>query len=210
MIRNYTIRAVLLDYGGVIAEEGFRDGLYAIARLNGHRPEPFYQQAQAAVYSSGYVTGRGSNADFWLTMRDAFTLQQNDAELNHIILAHFILRPSVIKAIRRLRQDGIVCGILSDQTDWLEQLDARDHFYFEFDRVYNSFRLGKGKKDGSLFDDVVRDLGINAGDILFIDDHPGNVERACRHGLHAIECRKVECILSALKSCVLQPPGNGN
>lgn len=33
------IRAVLFDFGGVLAEEGFRIGLRAIARLNSLDPE---------------------------------------------------------------------------------------------------------------------------------------------------------------------------
>jgi hypothetical protein len=35
------IRAVLLDFGGVIAEEGFQQGLYAIADKFGHDRESF-------------------------------------------------------------------------------------------------------------------------------------------------------------------------
>ncbi len=69
--------------------------------------------------------------------------------------------------------------------DWLDRLDARDGFYREFDRLYISYRLGKGKADATLFDDVVADLGVRPAQALLLDDNLGNVERARARGLDA-------------------------
>jgi putative hydrolase of the HAD superfamily len=80
----------------------------------------------------------------------------------------------MLDLVRRLRARRYITGILSDQTDWLDQLDARYHFPELFDHVFTSFRLGKGKRDPSLFDSV-----------LFIDDDRGNVARACSRGLRS-------------------------
>ncbi|MFB6260713.1 MAG: hydrolase, partial [Thiohalorhabdaceae bacterium] len=60
-----SIRAVLFDFGGILAEEGFRDGLAFLAEHHGQDPDQVLGQAMDAVYSSGYVTGTGSEADFW-------------------------------------------------------------------------------------------------------------------------------------------------
>ena len=78
-------------------------------------------------------------------------------------------------------------GILSDQTVWLDQLDQRDRFYREFDQLFISYRLGKGKRDASLFDDVAADLDLSPSRIVFIDDNQGNVKRACSRGMNGIE-----------------------
>ena len=51
------ITTVLFDYGGVIAEEGFREGLLAIARNNGLDPDAFYQGVCRIIADSGYLTG---------------------------------------------------------------------------------------------------------------------------------------------------------
>ena len=45
-----------------------------------------------------------------------------------------------------LRRGGFLTAILSDQTDWLDRLEARHHFFGHFDRVFNSYHLGKGKR----------------------------------------------------------------
>lgn len=54
--------------------------------------------------------------------------------------------------------------------------------------MYCSYRLGKSKREASLFDEVVADLGVRPAEVLFLDDDPGNVERACGRGLKALRC----------------------
>ena len=92
----------------------------------------------------------------------------------------------MLDLVRRLRTGGYVTAILSDQTHWLDELDARHHFTDAFDRVYNSFHLGKGKRDPSLFADVAADLGLPPSALLFVDDDLGNVNRARAAGYQAI------------------------
>lgn len=179
-------RAVLFDFGGVLAEEGFRAGLYEIATRQGFDPIRLHQLAMDAVYDSGYVVGRGSEADFWNLLRQRAGLQGEVAHLSGVILRNFTLRPAMLETVRRLRRQGYLVAILSDQTDWLERLDARYHFYREFDRVFNSYRLGKGKRDPSLFDDVVTLLGVTPEEALFVDDLAENVARAESRGLQGL------------------------
>jgi putative hydrolase of the HAD superfamily len=199
-----TIRAVLFDYGGVLAEEGFREGLISIARQQGLDPEAFYQTAQDAVYDSGFVSGKGNEADFWRYMREHFSLQGNDATLTTEIMQRFVLRLPMVALVRDLHRRGVLVGILSDQTVWLDQLDQRDRFYREFDRLFISYRLGKGKRDASLFDDVAADLGLSPSRIVFIDDNQGNVKRACSCGMNGIEFISEEDCLVRLEALLGQ------
>ena len=182
------IRAVLFDFGGVLAEEGFRAGLHTIARLNGLDPESVHRKGIDVVYESGYVTGSAKETDFWKLMRSRFHFNEADTVLTDIILDRFTLRPEMIDLVRDLRGHGLTCAILSDQTDWLDRLDQRDDFYREFDRVYCSYRLGKSKREATLFDDVVADLGVRPAEAVFLDDDPGNAERARSRGLKALCC----------------------
>jgi len=180
------VRAILFDFGGVLAEEGFGDGLKALAREQGLAVEDMTAEGMRAVYDSGFVLGRGTAADFWALMRRRTGLQGEDSDLTTRILEGFIVRPWMLELVQQLRAKGYVTGILSDQTDWLDRLDARYHFYRLFEPVYNSYYLGKGKRDPSLFTDVAADLGLAPAAILFIDDNPGNVARAEAMGLKTI------------------------
>jgi putative hydrolase of the HAD superfamily len=198
-----TTRAVLFDFGGVLAEEGFSEGLEA---LRGEQHLPVADMTQAgmhAVYDSGYVTGQGTEADFWNLLRERTGLRGDDAALTKNILDGFVVRPWMLELVQRLRSLGYLTGILSDQTDWLDRLDAGQHFYRCFDRVYNSYRLGKGKQDPSVFSDVAADLGVAPQQILFIDDNEHNVERARSAGMHAIHYRDRKGFLDELDRWLL-------
>ncbi len=191
---------MLLDFGGVIAEEGFRLGLEAIARRHEIDPAGLQREAEEAIHDTGYLTGRGTEDAFWERLRLRTGIAGTDDALADEILRRFVMRPRMIAAVRALRRQGVVVAILSDQTDWLERLDARDRFFLEFDRVFNSYRLGKGKRDATVFDDVVRDLGVPAAETLFVDDTPGHVDRARSRGLAAVLFRSEDAFLSELSA----------
>jgi putative hydrolase of the HAD superfamily len=177
------VRAVVFDFGGVIAEEGFRAGLHAIAIRFGLDPDTFYQAATEAVYASGYITGTGSEADFWQQLRAGFGITGPDRELRFEVLKRFVPRARMLATVRAIRKRGHITALLSDQSDWLDLLDGRYHFFTEFDYVFNSYHLGKTKRDASLFDDTVRVLNVPAPQVLFIDDNPDHVKRATGRGL---------------------------
>lgn len=183
---NQSIKAVLFDFGGVLAEEGFHNGLVAMASEQGLNVDDMPGTAMQAVYDSGFVLGRGTAADFWALMRERTGLKGEDAALTKRILDGFIIRPWMMELVRQLRVQGVITGILSDQTDWLDRLDEKDHFYDAFDHVFNSYYLGKGKQDSSLFTDIAAVLALPPSAILFVDDNADNVARARGAGLQAI------------------------
>lgn len=183
---SQSIKAVLLDYGGVIAEEGFRNELAAMAREQGLDPRTVMLAARRLVYESGFVLGWGTEQTFWAAMRADAGLRGGDAELTQRVLDAFVLRPWIIERVRAWRARGYVTGILSDQMHWLDWLDTRDGFFRHFDHVYNSYHLGKGKRDITLFDDIAARLALPPAAILFVDDLASNVERARKSGWQAI------------------------
>ncbi len=184
--RGKRLRAILFDFGGVLAEEGFREGLKALASRFGLVQEDVYGEGAEAVYVSGYVLGRGSEESFWRLLCQKTGLPPYTPDYTEAILDRFILRPAMLEAVSGLRRGGFLTAILSDQTDWLDRLEARHHFFGHFDRVFNSYHLGKGKRDPSLFSDVAQSLGIESAEALFIDDNAGNIERASAMGLKTI------------------------
>ncbi|HSH13765.1 MAG TPA: HAD family phosphatase [Desulfurivibrionaceae bacterium] len=174
---------VLFDFGGVLAEEGFAAGLRAIALSQGLDPEEFFHQVERIIYDCGYVTGRNSEAGFWALVRRECGISGSDEELTGEIQRRFILRPGMLAKVRALHARSIRTGILSDQTDWLEQLDQRDHFLAAFDPVLNSYHLRRSKREPETFRQVTRLLGVEPGRILFVDDNAGHIGRAFALGL---------------------------
>ena len=184
-----SITAILFDFGGVLAEEGFRNGLQSLASEQHLVVENMPEEGMRAVYDSGFVVGRGTAEDFWALLRQRTGLQGEDNQLTQHILEGFVVRPSMMKVVGELNERGFLTGILSDQTDWLDMLNDQYQIYNNFNHIFNSYYLGKGKQDPSLFSDVAAYLNLSPTEILFIDDDAGNVARAraCGYqGLHYI------------------------
>ena len=180
------IDVVLFDFGGVIAEEGWKEGLKEIAKANGLDESKFLQDAIDTIYATGYLLGKATEHRFWSALREKTGIKEDDALLKKEIFSRFLIRDWMIDLVKKLRAKKITVGILSDQTDMLDKLDQRFHFFQWFDHVFNSYQVGKGKRDISLFDDVARALGTSPEKILFVDDDPGHVDRARRKGWKAI------------------------
>lgn len=193
------ISVVLFDYGGVLADEGFRDGLVALAKEQDLDAAAMPAEGMKAVYDSGFVLGRGTAADFWALMRERTGLQGDDDVLTDRILSGFVIRPWMIERVQQLHEQGYVTGILSDQTDWLDRLNKKNHFFDAFDHVFNSYYLRKGKQAPSLFTDVATELGVAPGEILFIDDNASNVARARDMGMQVLQFIDKEIFLLELK-----------
>lgn len=173
----------MFDFGGVLAEEGFRQGLMAIAARFGLDPQDFFHTATEIIYASGYVTGKARESDYWALMRQQTGISGTDQELTGEILGRFIPRPQMLAHVQKLRTKGYLVAILSDQSDWLDRLNKQYDFFKYFDAVFNSYHIGKTKRDQTLFRDILSQLNLHANQSLLVDDNPGNIERAGKVGL---------------------------
>lgn len=181
-----SIQAILIDFGGVIAEEGFREGLRAIGARWKLDPDTFFKTVDALIFETGYLTGEADEGMFWNAVRAKTGITENDIALRDEILKRFVIRPDMLAFVERARSASIQVALLSDQTNWLEEIDRSINLYWHFDRVFNSFRTRKSKLDATVFRDVCRELGMAPERTLFIDDNIGHINRARGEGLQVI------------------------
>jgi len=192
------IDTVLFDFGGVLAEEGFRDGLAAIGRRSALAEEDVVRMGHELVLETGYVTGRARESLWWDALRTEAGIRGTDESLRREILERFVIRPRMLQLADRLRSGGIAVGILSDQTNWLDEIDERFGLYGRFDYIFNSFHMGKTKNDPAHFDDVLSLLNREAPQVLFVDDNAGHVGRARSRGWNALLFRDEAGVMAAL------------
>lgn len=192
------IDTVLFDFGGVLAEEGFRDGLAAIGRLSGRPEEEVVRMGHELVVTTGYVTGRAGEKRWWEALRAEAGIRGPAESLRGEILERFLPRQRMFDSAERLRSRGYTVGILSDQTNWLDELDGLHGIYGRFDYVFNSYHMGKSKNDPTHFDDVLKLLNRPGRQVLFIDDNAGHVERATDRGWAAMRFQDEGDVLRAL------------
>ena len=86
----------------------------------------------------------------------------------------------------RETRETLPVTLLTDQTNWLYDLDLRDGLLAEFDHVISSYEEGFSKRDPEIFRIACQRLDIFPEEGIFFDDNPGNVERAVDFGLRAV------------------------
>ncbi|MBI4680305.1 MAG: HAD family phosphatase [Nitrospirae bacterium] len=186
------LKAVIFDFGGVMADEGFRKGLKTIGIKNGLNPDNFFKIAEELIYQTGYITGTSDESTFWNTLREKTGVTETDKELREEILKRFALRTKMINLVKKLRSSGLATAILSDQTNWLDDINQKQPFYHHFDYIFNSFILKKSKKDPSIFRDACYAIGFKPEEVLFVDDNIENIKRALSAGLKVVHFKNMD------------------
>jgi HAD superfamily hydrolase (TIGR01509 family) len=195
----YKIRAVYFDLGGVYYTEGFMEGLFAIARKHGLDEEEFYRTATEVIFATGYVRGEVPEAKFWDQLAETAGIGVNLFAEREIILTSFKPLPGMQELATRIR-DQVFLGLLTDQCNWLYELDERDDLLIAFDTVVNSYEEGYTKRDMEIFRIACQRFGLLQEEIAFFDDNPDNIDRANEFGIRAFlfeNADKTERILTA-------------
>lgn len=177
---------ILLDFGGVVAAEGFRAGLEAIGGEYGLDPAETFRLGKEIVFDGGYVVGAVDEAAYWDEFRRRTGIAAPDEVLRRYILDRFRPYPEMLAALNHLRQRGYTLAMVSDQTNWLDELDQRHHFFPLFHRVFNSYHHGRSKREHRFFTEVLAELRCPPERAIFLDDDAGNVERARSVGISTI------------------------
>jgi putative hydrolase of the HAD superfamily len=198
------LSSIFFDFGGVLAEEGFREGLIAIAREAGREPSEIVPTAYEMAWTTRFVVGGCDEAGFWRAFRKATGIVADDADLTETVLSRFVPRPFMFAVADAARAAGLATAILSDQTEWLARLDARHDVFSHFDQVFNSYHHGTSKREAAFFQLALAAMGVAAGESLFIDDAPHNTELAASLGFKTILYRDRESFFAELAA--LCPP----
>lgn len=147
--------------------------------------------------------GQVDEAAWWQDLRATTGVTGSDEALRQEILPRFTLRPRMMDIVLTLKDAGLRVAVLSDQTNWLDELDAALRFSAPFERVFNSFHVGLHKRDPECFRNALNETGVAPENALFIDDARRNVELARQEGLFAIYFQEQGAFEEEL--CLLAP-----
>lgn len=183
------LRAVIFDFGMVLTgppDAKAHDELLRITGLEAERFESFYW-ADRHAYDEGKLTGLG----FWQKLvRDAGLNLPDSAieELNRWDARMWTtVDPAMLAWQQQLKQERILTAILSNLGDSvLESLQREFEWLSSFDALVWSYQLGVAKPDPAIYHHALKLLGTAAGETLFIDDKPVNVDAARALGMKAL------------------------
>ena len=184
-----SLRAVVFDYGMVLTGPQDPEARAALLRITGlphERFEPLYW-ADRDAYDEGKLTG----LDFWQKLIGDAGLELPpgaDAELSLWDARMWTtVNPAMLAWQLELKQRGFLTAILSNMGDnVLENMQRTFDWLPRFDVLVWSYQLRMVKPDPAIYRHVLKELGTQPEETLFLDDRAVNVEAAQALGMQAI------------------------
>lgn len=183
------LRALILDYGGVISLPQDPENLGNLLRSLSMDGNDFHEayRKQRAPYDRGQVSGE----QYWSAVLRDLGRSPQDADLAHLVQedVHSWTRLSqdMIQFISARRSQVHKLAVISNMTfDTLAYMRRHFDWLALFDALCFSCELGINKPEREIYQACLRQLALRAGECLFVDDSARNVHGAREAGMHAI------------------------
>ncbi len=194
-----TLRALVLDFGGVISRTLFETHALSEQAL-GLAPGTLtwrgpFDVAGDALWRA-MQAGEISERDYWATRsREVGRLLGEDWPQMQTLVQRArgaepaaVIRPEALAAVRAVKAAGLGLAILSNELDLFYGADfrARLPLLDQFDPIVDATYTGVLKPDPRAYAQVAAGLGLPLADCLFVDDQPRNVAGALAAGMPAL------------------------
>ncbi len=177
---NIPGRVVVFDYGEVLSMSPSEPDRVAVLDIAGAEAEPFW--AAYWTFRDALDHGTISVPEYWARVGADLGLEFGAAQVQRLWAADFrswiSVEPGSIDILYDLVGGGTRLALLSNAG-----FDFGDAFRYSptgalFEKVFVSAEIGLLKPDPEIYRHVVRELGIEPAQMVFIDNRKVNVEGA--------------------------------
>ena len=183
------IRALILDYGGVISLPQKSENVENILRTLNLEYDDFIRiyYNERGAFDNGQVRIE----EFWLNFLRECNLESKSDVIPYLIQEDIEswtqLNDSVLQFASESQGKFFKLAVISNMPiDILEYMRKKFEWFGLFDELVFSCEVGMSKPDIEIYKYGLRKLNLPAGDCLFVDDSPDNVRAAMEVGLHTI------------------------
>ena len=189
-----TFKAVLFDFGNVIINIDPELTIKAFAELSGKSVDRIRRMVAESRLFQRYESGDFDDEEFREIVRQTlgypFSDEEVDTAWNALLLD---VPPHRISLILDLKSKYKVFLLSNTNNLHIEACNRyfKNQFGFQsvaslFDKAYYSYEMGLWKPDEQIYKAVLSETGLEAPEILFIDDNEKNIETATRLGFQTI------------------------
>ena len=206
-MQDCDIKAVIFDYGGVLARTVDLEPRAAWERHLGLVPGTLTAAVHDKRLWVAAQNGTIQSDAHWQAMGEALGLSKSQLRgLRASFYAGDVLNQQLLARIDRLRQQGMALGLLSNfSTDLRGMLEAQD-LVRRFDHIAISAEIGVMKPDAAAYEAILGMLDLPASACVFIDDLPANVTAARALDMHGIVFEDTASCLEALEGLLRGQP----
>ncbi|MBI4978052.1 MAG: HAD-IA family hydrolase [Spirochaetes bacterium] len=183
------IKAVIFDADGVLQTYG--DFPEYAEKKYGWDAKNYFDTLHSLFHDSRdydrTLTGKGDAVSVLRGILPSFGWNHSAALfLREWVSRNIVVRQRMVESVARIRKCSIRCYMATNQERHRARHMMRMAAYKDaFDAMFFSCDLGTKKPAERYFRKVVHAIALDPENILFFDDHEGNISAARRIGMHA-------------------------
>lgn len=192
------IRSVCFDLGGVIVG-AFSEPMMELASELFGRPSGAIEAAMR-VHKAALQTGRIDHVTHWKLVAQELEVPYPEGAARLFVdpwLEHATIDEEMLAFVEELKARFIV-GCLSNTQEphvtLLREMGVLDHF----DPCVLSCEVGLRKPGHEIFELYCREAGVEASEVLFVDDQPENLDEPRRLGMRVVRFEGIGSVRAAL------------
>lgn len=197
------IKAALFDYGGVISPGGrgteITDRIAENLDVSSERAFELLD-----IGWTLYANGKISEGDFWTMLEEAYGQKipttKRDIWNEWQAMAP---RPEMLEFVRKLRQQGLTVGILSNVIPFTMNQIREHGVYDAFDFAVLSAEVGVSKPDEAIYKAALAKLPqLQPPEVVYVDDQELFLEPAKKLGMNVVHGQSSEQIIADITDMV--------
>lgn len=193
-------KVVVFDYGEVISfspSDADRQALLSIARVPEESFWPPYWANRDALDG-----GTMSIRQYWLEIARHAGVDFSESRIQQLWIADYrswlSVNADTYDVLLALREGGTRMALLSNAGFDFGGYFRHGPMGSLFERIFVSAEMGRLKPEQAIYQDVLDDLGIEAGDMIFIDNKSVNIDGAAALGIEGHVFTTAELLRSYL------------
>ena len=188
------IKNIIFDLGGVLLNIDYQATINEFKKLGMEDFDAFFTQAAQHQLFDRMDKGEVSPPSFREELRMLSGLDISDSEIDIAWNAMLLDLPAKRLALLERVGKNYRTFLLSNTNsihypaymDYLNRHYGIADLAALFEKQYLSFEIGMRKPDREIYEYVLSDQGLDAGETMFIDDSFQHVEGARKAGVHAV------------------------
>lgn len=186
---------IIFDFGGIFVDIQYNDTIEELTKLSTEMDAAqFYSKKSQVSFFSDLETGKITQDEFIVLLKDHLKIERNDTEIikawNAMLKEIRVERLVYLRELKKTKKVFMLSNINEIHEKYLDlYIKERPElagFYDEFDKVYFSHNIGERKPNAKAYETVLKENDLDIKRTLFIDDSPQHVEGALKIGLDAV------------------------
>jgi glucose-1-phosphatase len=200
-LQKENVRVLLFDLGNVIINIDFARAINVWSHYAKLKPETlksrFSLDASYERHERNEITGK----EYFASLRELLGINLTNTQMEEGWNAINVGEVATVREVLHQAKQNFPVYAFSNTnpTHWAHLSSHYSEVLSVFQKVFTSFELKKRKPHKEAFEVVIKEIGVNAENILFFDDLLENVEGARAAGLQAVHVQSIADTREALE-----------